>query len=121
MEKEETVEAFNERSEFQVLVPNRMEETSTVRMTLGEVKKAMSDKRYNLMMNSFETKYVIDMSLEEDSGLFLYDISYKTRYADDAFFLNKKTLLYTLRVKFASSTDNQALVLLDTMNRLLPM
>jgi hypothetical protein len=119
--KQKEVIPIDKNTVVDVLVPNRVSETSIERMSLGIIEGELLTKQQRLLRDDLRSKFVVDMTLEEGSeNVFLFDISMRTKYYTDAYFMARKQLLYTVRKEFISETDISVLEFYHTLSAIIP-
>jgi hypothetical protein len=119
--KKEEVNLLTIDTEVEVMIPNTTDAGKLESLTIREIKDSLLAKKRNLMYSDFDAKFIVDMSVEDNStSVFLFDVSVKTRYRDDAYFQNRKQLMYTIRQKFNSGTDAGILEFYHTLISILP-
>jgi hypothetical protein len=119
--KKEEVNLLTIDTVVDVMIPNTQDSGKLESLSVREIKDSLLAKEKNLMYSDFDSKFVVDMSLEEDStSVYMFEVSVKTRYKDDAYFQNRKQLMYTIRKKFNSPTDIAVLEFYHTLISILP-
>jgi hypothetical protein len=119
--KEEEVNLLTIDTVVDVIIPNSLDSGRLEYLSIREIKDSLLAKRKSLTFDDFDTKFVVDMGLEEGSSkVYLFEVSVKTRYKDDAYFQNRKQLMYTIRKKFNSPIDVEVLEFYHTLISILP-
>jgi hypothetical protein len=119
--KKEEVNLLTIDTVVDVIIPNSLDSGRLEYLSIREIKDSLLAKRKSLTFDDFDTKFVVDMGLEEGSSkVYLFEVSVKTRYKDDAYFQNRKQLMYTIRKKFNSPIDVEVLEFYHTLISILP-